>query len=53
MGDIIDFPSQDVKLAQLETEIKKAVTEESKRLDKIADLETQLAELKAQEKEET
>ena len=32
--------------------IKKAVTEESKRLDKIADLETQLAELKAQEKDE-
>ena len=27
MGDIIDFPSQDVKLAQLETEIKKAVTD--------------------------
>ena len=32
--------------------IKKAVTEESKRLDKIAELETQLAELKAQEKED-
>ncbi len=32
--------------------IKKAVNEESKRLDKIADLETQLAELKAQEKDE-
>ena len=32
--------------------IKKAVTEESKRLDKIADLETQLAELKAEQKEE-
>ena len=27
MGDVIDFPSQDVKLAQLETEIKKAVTD--------------------------
>jgi hypothetical protein len=27
MGDILDFPSQEVKLAQLETEIKKAVTE--------------------------
>ena len=32
--------------------IKKAVTEEAKRLDKIAELETQLAELKAQEKED-
>ena len=32
--------------------IKKAVTEESKRLDKITELETQLAELKAQEKED-
>tara|TARA_B100000214_G_scaffold179689_1_gene129365 strand:- start:182 stop:1039 length:858 start_codon:yes stop_codon:yes gene_type:complete len=32
--------------------IKKAVTEESKRLDKIAELETQLAELKAEQKEE-
>ena len=32
--------------------IKRAVTEESKRLDKIAELETQLAELKSQEKEE-
>ena len=32
--------------------IKKAVNEESKRLDKIADLETQLAELKAEQKEE-
>ena len=32
--------------------IKKAVTEESKRLDKIAELETQLEELKAQEKED-
>lgn len=31
--------------------IKKSVTEESKRLDKIAELETQLAELKAEEKE--
>ena len=27
MGDVIDFPTQDVKLAQLETEIKKAVTD--------------------------
>lgn len=27
MGDVIDFPSQDVKMAQLETEIKKAVTD--------------------------
>ena len=25
MGDVIDFPSQDVKLEQVETEIKKAV----------------------------
>ena len=32
----------------LSTSIKKAVTEESKRLDKIAEFETQLAELKAQ-----
>ena len=32
--------------------IKKAVTEEAKRLDKITELETQLAELKAREKEE-
>ena len=36
----------------LSTSIKKAVTEESKRLDKIAELETQLAELKAQEKQD-
>ena len=36
----------------ISTSIKKAVTEESKRLDKIAELETQLAELKAQEKED-
>ena len=34
------------------TGIKRAVTEESKRLDKIAELETQLAELKSQEKED-
>ena len=34
------------------TTIKKEVTEESKRLDKIAELEAQLAELKSQEKEE-
>lgn len=27
MGDIIDFPVQDVKLKQLETEIKKGVTD--------------------------
>ncbi len=32
--------------------IKKSVNEESKRLDKIAELETQLAELKSQEKED-
>ena len=32
--------------------IKKAVTEETKRLDKITELEIQLAELKAQEKED-
>ena len=32
--------------------IKRTVTEESKRLDKIANLETQLAELKAEQKEE-
>lgn len=37
MGDVIDFPSQDVKLAQLETDIKKAVT----------DLEFKYAELDA------
>ena len=36
----------------ISTGIKKAVTEESKRLDKIANLETQLAELKAEQKEE-
>ena len=34
------------------TNIRKTVTEESKRLDKIIDLETQLAELKSQEKED-
>ena len=33
----------------LSTNIKKAVTEESKRLDKIAELEAQLAELKSAE----
>ena len=27
MGDVLEFPSKDVKLAQLETEIKKAVTD--------------------------
>ena len=27
MGDVIEFPTQDVKLAQLETEIKKGVTD--------------------------
>jgi len=36
----------------ISTNIKKAVNEESKRLDKIAELETQLAELKAEQKEE-
>ena len=36
----------------ISTNIKRAVNEESKRLDKIADLETQLAELKAEQKEE-
>ena len=36
----------------LATSIKKAVNEESKRLDKIAELEAQLAELKAEQKEE-
>ena len=36
----------------ISSNIKKAVTEESKRLDKIAELEVQLAELKAQEKED-
>tara|TARA_B100000214_G_C23958300_1_gene624006 strand:+ start:953 stop:1780 length:828 start_codon:yes stop_codon:yes gene_type:complete len=36
----------------ISTNIKKAVTEEAKRLDKIAELESQLAELKAQEKED-
>jgi len=39
----------DVSIA---TSIKKEVNEEVKRLDKIAELETQLAELKAQEKED-
>ena len=34
------------------TNIKKAVSEDAKRLDKIAELETQLAELKAEQKEE-
>jgi hypothetical protein len=36
----------------IKTTITKTVTEESKRLDKIAELEAQLAELKAQEKTE-
>ena len=36
----------------ISSNIKKSVTEESKRLDKIAELEVQLAELKAQEKED-
>ena len=36
----------------ISTNIKKAVTEESNRLDKITELETQLAELKAEQKEE-
>ena len=36
----------------LASTIKKSVNEESKRLDKIAELETQLAELKSQEKED-
>ena len=36
----------------LATTIRKSVNEESKRLDKIAELETQLAELKSQEKED-
>ena len=36
----------------ISSNIKKAVTEESKRLDKIAELEVQLAELKAAEKED-
>ena len=36
----------------ISSNIKKAVTEESKRLDKISELETQLAELKSQEKED-
>jgi dGTP triphosphohydrolase len=36
----------------ISTSIKKAVTEESNRLDKIAELESQLAELKAEQKEE-
>tara|TARA_A100001011_G_scaffold395798_1_gene491838 strand:- start:646 stop:1431 length:786 start_codon:yes stop_codon:yes gene_type:complete len=36
----------------ISTGIKKAVNEEAKRLDKIAELELQLAELKAQEKED-
>jgi len=36
----------------ISTNIRKAVTEETKRLDKISELETQLAELKSQEKED-
>jgi len=36
----------------ISTNIKRAVTEESNRLDKITELETQLAELKAEQKEE-
>ncbi len=36
----------------ISTSIKKAVTEESNRLDKIAELEAQLAELKSEQKEE-
>tara|TARA_B100000927_G_C16417156_1_gene449788 strand:+ start:245 stop:1051 length:807 start_codon:yes stop_codon:yes gene_type:complete len=36
----------------ISTSIKKAVNEETKRLDKIAELETQLAELKAEEKQD-
>ena len=36
----------------ISTNIKKAVTEETKRLDKISELETQLAELKLQEKDD-
>ena len=36
----------------ISTGIRKAVTEEAKRLDKITELEIQLAELKAQEKED-
>ena len=36
----------------ISTNIKKAVTEESNRLDKIAELEAQLAELKSEQKEE-
>ena len=36
----------------ISTAIRKEVTEEDKRLDKIAELEAQLAELKAEEKEE-
>lgn len=38
--------------SSISEKITKTVTEESKRLDKIAELEAQLAELKAQEKEE-
>ena len=38
--------------ASISANIKKAVTEESNRLDKITELETQLAELKAEQKEE-
>ena len=40
------------KDTSISTEIKKDVTEEVKRLDKIAELEQQLADLKMQEKEE-
>ena len=60
MVENITQPQSDITKVIKETDaddsiaknIKKAVTEESKRLDKITELETQLAELKSQEKEE-
>ena len=60
MVENITQPQSDITKVIKETDaddsiaknIKKAVTEESKRLDKITELETQLAELKAQEKED-
>ena len=60
MVENITQPQSDIAKAIKESDaddsiskgIKKAVTEETKRLDKITELETQLAELKAQEKED-
>ena len=60
MVENITQPQSDIAKAIKESDaddsisknIKKAVTEETKRLDKITELEIQLAELKAQEKED-